>query len=302
MPNSGDYAESRRNGGGRMGRTGDMPSRVGVRNQVLSRNAQFQEWQALLTNRTKRQRLGEFLIHGVRPISLAVEFGWPLRRLLYPLGQRLSSWAEDLLSNSDVHSVGVKPELLQELGERESGAPELIAVGALRPDDLGRLITDHDFLGVAFDRPTNPGNIGMLIRSADAFGASCLIVTGHAADVYDPKSVRASTGSLFRLPAVRTPSPVEVLDWVTAQRERGLPIKIVGTDEHGDVSVVECDLTGPVLLVVGNETAGMSSRWRELCDQIVSIPIGGAASSLNAASAGTLMLYEAARQRGFPAA
>ncbi|WP_260477761.1 TrmH family RNA methyltransferase [Nonomuraea sp. WAC 01424] len=271
-----------------------------MQDRVLSRNAQFQEWQALLTNRTKRQRLGEFLIHGVRPISLAVEYGWPLRRLLYPLGQKLSSWAEDLLSESGVQSVGVEPELLRELGERESGAPELIAVGALRSDDLGRLNAGEDFLGVAFDRPTNPGNIGTLLRSADAFGASCLIVTGHAADVYDPKSVRASTGSLFRLPAVRTSSPTEVLDWVTAQRERGLPIKIVGTDERGDVLVTECDLTGPVLLVVGNETTGMSSRWRELCDEIVRIPIGGAASSLNAASAGTLMLYEVARQRGFP--
>ncbi|MFG3051470.1 TrmH family RNA methyltransferase [Kitasatospora sp. NPDC048239] len=278
------------------------PARTGSAGRVSSRNAQFQTWQALLTNRNKRQRLGQFLIHGVRPVTLAVEYGWPVQQLLYPAGQqRLSSWAQRLLEESGIPATAVDPELLAELGERESTAPELIAVGGLPRDDLDRLAPGPDFLGVAFDRPTNPGNIGTLVRSADAFGAAGLIVTGHAADVYDPKCVRASTGSLFRLPVVRSQSPAEVLEWVEAQRERGVPVKIVGTDEHGDTSVADCDLTGPVLLVVGNETVGMSTRWRELCDEVVSIPIGGAASSLNAASAGTLMLYEAARQRGFPA-
>ncbi|WP_232835258.1 TrmH family RNA methyltransferase [Actinocorallia populi] len=269
---------------------------------MSARNAQFQTWQALLANRNKRQKLGEFLIHGVRPISLAVRYGWPLHRLLHPSGTRLSSWAEDLIRDSGVPATAVDPELLHELGERESAPPELIAVGALGSDDLARLGRDRDLLAVAFDRPSSPGNIGTLIRSADAFGASGLIVTGHAADVYDPKAVRASTGSLFRLPVVRVPSPADVLAWAEGLRAEGVPLRIVGTDEHGTTPVTGCDLTGPVLLVVGNETTGMSTRWREICDETVSIPIGGAASSLNAASAGTLMLYEAARQRGFPAA
>ncbi|GAA5003633.1 TrmH family RNA methyltransferase [Kitasatospora paranensis] len=276
------------------------PARAGAVHRVSTRNAQFQTWQALLANRNKRQRQGEFLIHGVRPITLALEYGWPLHRLLHPAGQRLSAWAQGVLRDSGIPVSEVAPELLAELGEREDTAPELVAVAALGSDDFGRLPVGPDFLGVAFDRPTNPGNIGTLTRSADAFGASGLIVTGHAADVYDPKSVRASTGSLFKLPVIRSAAPSDVLEWVVAQRERGVPVKIVGTDEHGETSVDACDLTGPVLLVVGNETVGMSKTWREICDEVVSIPIGGAASSLNAASAGTLMLYEAARQRGFP--
>jgi TrmH family RNA methyltransferase len=259
-------------------------------------------WQALLTNRNKRQRHGEFLIHGVRPISLAVEYRWPLRHLLYPAGPRLSDWARGLLAGSGVPATAVDPGLLHELGERDSEAPELIAVGAIPPDDLDRLVPGPEFLGVAFDRPAGPGNIGTLVRSADAFGASGLVVTGHAADVYDPKSVRASTGSLFRLPVVRSPSAGEVLAWVAAQRRRGLPVTVIGADERGAVPVTGCDLTRPVLLVIGNETTGLGARWRELCDEVVAIPIGGAASSLNAASAGTVLLYEAARQRGFPRA
>ncbi|MDH6112123.1 tRNA G18 (ribose-2'-O)-methylase SpoU [Kitasatospora sp. MAP12-15] len=294
------HREGSHQGRGRALLAPEVSAGGGAARQVSSRNAQFQAWQALLTNRNKRQRLGLFLIHGVRPISLAVEYGWPLNQLLYAAGRRPSSWADDLIRRSGVPSTAVAPELLAELGERDSTAPELIAVGKLRPDHLDRLATGPGFLGVAFDRATNPGNIGALIRSADAFGGAGVIITGHAADLYDPKSVRASTGSMFRLPAVRVGAPGEVLDWVAAQRERGVPIKVVGTDEHGDTSIADCDLTGPVLLVVGNETVGMSRAWRELCDEVVSIPIGGAASSLNAASAGTLLLYEAARQRGFP--
>jgi TrmH family RNA methyltransferase len=72
---------------------------------------------------------------------------------------------------------------------------------------------------------------------------------------------------------------------------------IVGTDEHGDKNLFDFDFTQPTLLVVGNETTGLTGRWRELCDSMVKIPITGAASSLNAANAATVLLYEIARQR-----
>lgn len=150
-------------------------------------------------------------------------------------------------------------------------------------------------LVVAFDRPVSPGNIGTLIRSADAFGADAVVVTGHAADPYDPKSVRSSTGSLFALPTVRMSSPDEVADWAGRHG-----MSIVGTDESGERHIGSVDLAGPTLLVVGNETSGMSRRWLEHCDQVARLPMPGArvASSLNAATAGSLALYEAARQRG----
>src|SRR5205823_13566885 len=108
--------------------------------------------------------------------------------------------------------------------------PELLAVVGLAADDLARIPTGPGMLAVVFDRPTSPGNLGTLIRSADAFGASGVIVTGHAADVYDPKAVRASTGSLFSVPVVRVPSQRPVLDWVEAIRAGGVPVRVVGTD------------------------------------------------------------------------
>ena len=265
--------------------------------RVTSRNARFQQWQALLGNRGKRQRAGEFLVQGVRPISLAAEFGWRFRALIYDAERPLSNWAESLLHEVDALRVAMAPGLLAELGEKTGSSPELVAVLEMPGDDLGRIQAGDGFLGVVLDRPANPGNTGSIIRSADAFGADGVIVTGHAADVYDPRSVRASTGSLFALPVVRTASHGEVTAWLAAQRARGRPIVLAGADEHGDRDVFDVDFTRPALVVVGNEAAGLSSRWRELCDYLVRIPMAGAASSLNAANAATAILYEIARQR-----
>ena len=247
---------------------------------ITSRNARYQQWHALLGNRTKRHRAGEFVVQGVRPISLAVEYGWEIRALLYRRTGSLSGWARQMLDTVDAVRVGVADELLAELGELDV-APELVAIVGQRPDDPARL---RPGLVVVFDRPGSPGNIGTLIRSADAFGASGMVVTGHAADIYDPRTVRASTGSLFSLPVVRLDRyPVEGL--------------VVGLDERGSVELSEVDLRGPLVLVVGNETHGMSAAWRAACQVTARIPIGGAASSLNAAAAGSIALYEVVRQR-----
>jgi TrmH family RNA methyltransferase len=209
----------------------------------------------------------------------------------------LSRWAEDLLDATRAEQVAMAPDLLIDLGEKNETAPEIIAVMEIPADDLDRIDISADFLGVLFDRPTSPGNIGSIIRSADAFGAGGMIVTGHAADVYDSKCVRASTGSIFALPTVRVPSHREVMTWLDGQRERGRPVQVVGTDEQGDMDIFDFDLTKPTLLLVGNETAGLSVAWRDLCDHMVSIPMTGTASSLNAANAATAALYEASRQR-----
>ncbi|WP_125776518.1 RNA methyltransferase [Antribacter gilvus] len=265
--------------------------------RITSRNARFQLLQTLLTNRTKRGRAGEFIVQGVRPITLALEHGWTVRTVLYDADRRLSGWAQDVLSASRAERIALSHDLLAELGEKDDGAVEVLVVVAMPDDDLARLPVHDAFCGVVFDRPTQPGNIGSIVRSADAFGADGLIVTGHAADPYDPRSVRASTGSLFAVPVVRSPSHREVLDWLATERAAGRPVTVVGTDEGGDADVFDADLTGPVLLLVGNETVGLTAAWREAADVTVSIPMTGAASSLNAANAASVVLYEVRRQR-----
>src|SRR6266702_581625 len=228
--------------------------------RLSARNARFQQWQALLGNRNKRQRAGEFLVQGVRPISLAARHGWRFRALIYDADRPLSQWARALLHDTAADQVPMAPGLLAELGEKDEGAPELVAVVAMPGDDLGRIEAGDGFLGVVLDRP-------------------------------------ASTGSLFALPVVRAPGHREVTGWVAAQRARGCPIVLAAADERGGRDVSGFDLTQPALLLIGNEGTGLSAAWRELSDVVVSIPMAGAASSLNAASAAAVLLYEASRQR-----
>jgi tRNA G18 (ribose-2'-O)-methylase SpoU len=244
------------------GRRGEHPVTI----MVSTRNARFLQWEALLHNRTKRHRQGEFLVQGVRPITLAIEHGWTIRSLISDGRPRLSAWAGEVWETTTAEQVVMAPELVAELGEKDEPS-ELLAVVEMPADDLDRL--DPTGLTVVFDRPSQPGNLGTLARSADAFGASGLVVTGHAADPYDPRAVRSSTGSLFALTVVRAPSHREVLEWA---------------QPHG-------------ITVVGNETNGMTAAWRAACDPLVSIPMAGSASSLNAATAGSIVLEEAFRQR-----
>jgi tRNA G18 (ribose-2'-O)-methylase SpoU len=265
--------------------------------RVTSRGARFQEWAALLGNRSKRQRRGEFIVQGVRPITLAVRHGWPVRELLYNADAALSRWARETQGAAGAPSVAVPAELMAELGGKDDGVPELLAVVALPADELSRIPAGPALLAVVFDRPASPGNIGTLIRSADAFGASGVIVTGHAADVYDPRSVRASTGSLFALPVVRAASHRPVLEWAADLRAGGTGVMIVGADENGGRDAADVDLTGPTLLLIGNEATGLTAGWRDACDELARIPMLGAASSLNAATAASVLLYESARQR-----
>ena len=107
--------------------------------RVSSRNARFQQFQALLGNRAKRQRNREFLVQGVRPITLAAEFGWPFRALIYDAERQLSAWARAMLADVPALHVAMSPGLLAELGEKEAGPPELVAVIEMPADDLDRI-------------------------------------------------------------------------------------------------------------------------------------------------------------------
>lgn len=269
--------------------------------RVRSRNATFQYWQTLLTNRTKRGRARELVVQGVRPTDLALAAGTPIRSLLIADSGTRSRWAHDVADQARAAGAAeylLEPDLLAELGEQEDRTPELLITVEIPQDDPRRIDAAPNLLAVALDRPASPGNVGSIIRSADAFGAHGVLITGHGADPYDPRAVRASTGSVFTVPSVRLAGPDDAMAWVSAVREGGVPLQVVGTDETGTTSVSQVDLTAPTLIVTGTEKTGMSAGWREACDVITKIPIGGHASSLNAANATSIVLYEATRQRG----
>ena len=267
---------------------------------VSTRNATFQYWETLLGNRTKRNRAGEMIVQGVRSITLALQSDLPLRTVLVTHATGRSRWASEAIADAEragAETYLVAPELMSELGEKGEEPPELLLVAGIPPDDLSRLPTPADALYVALDRPASPGNIGSIVRSVDALGGHGVIVTGHAADPYDPQALRASTGSAIMMPTVRLPSIRPALDWVTEMRTNGVNLQIVGTDEDGSDDVWNVDLSGPTLIVTGNEHSGMSAAWKDACDVLTRIPMSGHASSLNAANATAAILYEATRQR-----
>jgi TrmH family RNA methyltransferase len=262
--------------------------------RILSANADFQLALALLDNRKQRRRQRRFAVQSVTAIDEALAAGWGFDSLWSPAGKRLSAWARAVLEQSGARlHVELAPELFAQLsGKSEPG--ELIALLELPPDDLGRIPALAAPLIVVLDRPASPGNLGSIVRSAEAFGADAVLVTGHAADPYDPQAVRASVGALFALPVLTHGSPRGLAEELHA---RWPGLRIVGTSARGDTLLGDSDLRGPVALVLGNEATGLSEAWRELCDALVAIPIHGVVSSLNLAAAAAVVLAEAERQR-----
>jgi TrmH family RNA methyltransferase len=271
-----------------------MPPRV---LPVSTANAAYQRLEVLRRNRTKRHRYGEFVVEGVRGINGALAAGWTIRAFAYPRERQLSRWAASILETSTADShFAMDSALFDTLSEKEEPS-ELLAVVAMRPDSVERLPTEAGMTVVVVDRPASPGNLGTLIRSCDAFGVSGVIVTGHGVDLYDPTTIRASVGSFFALPCVALPSHREVGEWAARVR-RGFPaLRVLGTSAHASARLRDFVWPSEVVIVVGNETAGLSHAYRELCDDLVGIPMRGTATSLNAAVATSIVLYEASSRR-----
>jgi TrmH family RNA methyltransferase len=264
---------------------------------VSKKNSLFQEWLALKTNRQKRHRTSQFLVEGTTSIDRAIEHGWTIEALLHPAGRQLSPWARQHLDSQVAsRNVEIDAELLAELTERHEGT-ELLAVARVRELELSALSLDPPWLVVVVDRPKSPGNLGSIIRTAVSFDAAALVLTGHAADPFDPACVRASVGSLFDLPLVRSPSHAALLAWLDEQRALA-PLTCVGTGQDGTELIDRVDLTGNTLVILGNETEGLSRAYREACDRFVRLPTSPRQSSLNVSAAAAIILYEVVRQRG----
>jgi 23S rRNA (uridine2479-2'-O)-methyltransferase len=269
-----------------------------ARQRIHAANDAFQLALSLQSNRKQRRRQGRFVVEGVRNINAAVDRGWPIDSFWYSGERRLSDWARSLLEASAARTIyDLHADLLAQLSQREEPS-ELIALVRMPPDDLARVpVAGADTLLLAFDRPVSPGNLCAVIRSCDALGAHGVAVTGHGADVYDPQTVRASAGSLFRLPVVHAGAMAAVAGWIERLRGAAPGLLVLGTSAAGGRPVQEQDLAGPVLVVLGNETHGLGYGWRQQCDELVTIPLRGEADSLNVAAAAAIVLYEIDRQR-----
>jgi RNA methyltransferase, TrmH family len=174
--------------------------------------------------------------------------------------------------------------------ERPEG---LLAVASQVRGTLDGLVVPPNPLLVIAEAVEKPGNLGTILRTADAAGAHAVIVCDRCTDINNPNVVRASIGTLFSLPVVET-TTVEALTWL-----RGKGIRIVATTPHTELLHTSADLKGGVAIVLGAEQYGLSATWIEQADIKVRIPMMGQADSLNVAASATILLYEAVRQRGW---
>ena len=262
-------------------------------------NNAFEHAEALGRSRAKRQEHRKFFVEGVPTIRQAVTHGWKIDSLYYAGDVELSSFARKVLDRSTARRHFELPTRLFDSlrrSRKQEKSSELIALIEMPPEDLSRIPVDEDSVVVVFDRPSDHGNLGTIIRTCEAFGAAGLIITGHAVDLYDPQTVRASMSSVFSLPVVRLPSHREIRNWANGIQKRHPSFHLVGTSAHGSHDIRQQEFKRPVALVIGNETHGLSMNYAKVCDAMVRIPMQGSVSSLNVASAAAILLYEVERQ------
>ena len=256
---------------------------------IRSANAEYQVLEALRSNRQKRNRENAFIAEGVRNIDAALAHGWTVREALVAAGAKRSPWAQSVLDRID-GTVELTPELFGALTDRVD-PPEVLLVVEKRHTAVADLRVSDSFVATVLDRPASPGNIGTIVRSSDALGGAAVIVLGHAADPYDPRAVRASTGSFFAVPVLEVSSTDDLVAWAAAAS-----VALVATDENAAAALSDIPRP-PVALLFGNEKSGLSRSLRDAADVAVAIPMTGSASSLNVAAAHAVVLFSATGRR-----
>jgi len=250
-----------------------------------------------LRDRSHRDAAGLILVEGYRELLRAVDSGVEVKELYFCsrffLGENESHVIQRVAGNgAAVFTVDEAPFRKISYRDRPDG---LIATIVPGNKSLATLAVSINPLLVVCQSIEKPGNLGAILRSADAAGADGVLVCDGVTDVNNPNVVRASTGTLFTVPVVET-TTLEVIDWL---KNRG--IKIVAATPHASTCYTEVDFTVPCAIAVGAEQYGLKKDLLEGADTTVRIPMAGVADSLNVATATTLLLFEAGRQRGFKA-
>jgi len=250
-----------------------------------------------LNRRRTREQEGKFLVEGIRLLEEALRENWPLRQVIYTAELTANPRGAGLLEALAQQGVPAEPvdeELFAELAETET--PQgIIAVAAMagRPiSDLQLILNGEPDLLVLVDGVRDPGNLGTIIRCADAYGAGGVLLLKGTVDPYNPKTIRATMGAIFRVPLLSVENSEHLAE---AWKAGGW--KLVAGDPAADKLIHHCDLTGRVILAVGGEADGFSGNLGSFLDETVRIPMPGRAESLNAGVAAGIMLYEAVRQR-----
>nr|WP_211261289.1 RNA methyltransferase [Pseudonocardia acaciae] len=247
-----------------------------------------------MTDRKGRRREGAFVVEGVQPVWRAVEAGWEIETLLV-VPEHLPASAEPMVARRRADGTRVaelSAELAARLTDRDR-PPGLFAVVRARTSTLGELPVPPDAVFVALHDVGNPGNLGTVIRTADAAGAAGVILLGETTDPFAPAAVKASMGSLFAVPIAAAGADA-FLAWA---RERA--VDVVAASGYAERAHWSVTYRPPLAVLLGSEGEGLPDELLKAADTCVRIPMVGTAESLNLAVAAALMLYET-RRTAFP--
>ena len=243
-----------------------------------------------LRERPFRNQTGCFFADGARFLLSAVEAGWTIRHLVIAPKLLRSCAAACCVRHLRRQGVPVLEFTAEQYGQA-SLHHEPQGVGAVVEQRWVPLIEQRNPRGlwVGLDAVRHPGNLGTILRTADAVGASGVMLIGGETDPYDPASVRASMGAIFRQGLIRT-SARSIIGWKSRTG-----CTVVGASPDGSKDFRRIPYARPMVLMMGSERAGLRPKQEALCDHLARIPITGRADSLNLAVATGLMLYEAFR-------
>ena len=236
-----------------------------------------------LSHKKYRDKLGLYLIEGENLLEEAVKNGAAIKTVLMCRDYRGS------LFGTEDKAFCLSDKLFEQLSQTETtqGIMAIVEKPELSPD---LFLNRGGGNFIVLDRLQDPGNIGTILRTADAAGYELAIVMKGTADVFSPKAVRAATGSLFRMPVVFMDSVDELMEFTRAAGK-----KLVATCFDTDRYYYDENLKGNIALIIGNEGSGISRELIECSDLKIKIPMHGNIESLNASVAAGILMYEAVR-------
>lgn len=244
---------------------------------------------AELKQKKYRQQQGLFLAEGLRTVEEAVRYGEVASIFYTAIEDDRTRSVLEKAAAKQVQLICVSDSVMKKIADTET--PQgIVAVCRLQKNTLDNLLATGKLL-LVLDRVGDPGNIGTMLRTADAAGVGGLVLLKGSADIYAPKTVRASMGSLFHVPVVSGLSEQEL---VSSARKAGYELLVTCLD--GADNLYKADLCGRLAFVMGNEANGVSSSLLAAADKRVFIPMQGKAESLNVAMAAGIVMFEALRQ------
>ena len=258
--------------------------------QILPVQNPFIKSLVLLQEKSKaRKQTNTFLIEGQREISLANKGGFEIDTILF-VPELISESQISKLTSQPTTLIEISKEVYQKLAYRDT-TEGILAVAKTKPNRLSDLKLSKNPLILVAEAPEKPGNIGALLRTADAANLDAVIIANPKSDLYNPNIVRSSVGCLFTK-QIATGTTSEIIAFLKTQK-----INIYCATLQNSTSYLTQDFSEATALVVGTEATGLTEEWRTAAKQNIIIPMEGEIDSMNVSVAAAILIFEAKRQR-----